>query len=368
MTRLACAVLIIAATLSPIARRADTLDIYFIDVEGGQSTLIVTPAGESLLIDTGFPNDGTFASKAGAPSSARDPQRILAAARDAGVTKIDYLLLTHYHADHAGGVVELSQLLPIGTFIDHAAPTKDADTAVAGTQAIYDAYLAVRAKGRHIEPAPGDRLPLKGLDAVVVASGGTTLTAPIEGTARPNPACRGNGVPASEKTENPRSTAVRLQFGAFRFLDLGDLSGPPLFALTCPANLIGESDVYLITHHGGNDAADPALFAAIKPRVAIFNNGATKGAQADTLATVRQFPAIDSWQLHRSMNDGVVNAADERIANLDETTSAWTKIRASADGSFIVTNGRTGASKAYPPRAPSSVPSTAGASSSRFPG
>jgi beta-lactamase superfamily II metal-dependent hydrolase len=336
----------------PIAARqngtaAGTLTIYFIDVEGGQATLIVTPAGESFLIDTGFPGDGTFSSKPGDSSNARDAQRVMAAARDAGVKQIDYLLLTHYHADHAGGVVELAQLLPIKTFIDHSAPHADADKAVAGTQAVYDAYLALRAKGTHIEPKPGDHLPLKGVDAVIVATAGDAIAKPLAGAGQANAACAGTGIPASETTENPRSTAVRLEFGKFGFLDVGDLTGPPLFALTCPANLIGESDVYLIAHHGGNDAADPALYRAVRPLVAIFNNGPRKGAQADTLATISRFPSIDGWQLHRTLNDDAENVADARIANLDETTSAWLKISAKDDGSFTVTNGRTGYVKTY---------------------
>jgi len=352
MARLTLA-MIVAITLAAVAvfaqAPARTLDIYFIDVEGGQSTLIVTPAGESLLIDTGFPSDGTFNSKPGAPSEARDAQRILAAANDAGVRQIDYLLTTHYHADHDGGAVELSQLIPIRTFIDHAAPGPEADAAVAGTQALYEAYAAIRAKGKHIEPKPGDTLPLKGVEAIIVATGGTVLTHPLAGAGQPNPACSGSGLPAQEKTENPRSTAVRLQYGKFRFLDLGDLSGAPLFALTCPANLIGESEVYLVAHHGGNDAADPALYAAVKPFVAVFNNGATKGAQKDTLATVKTL-GITRWQLHRTLNPGAENTADDFIANLDDTTSAWIKISANAAGAFRVANGRTGTAMLHNPR------------------
>lgn len=341
---LAALVLTTAPALGRAA--ANTLDIYFIDVEGGQSTLIVTPAGESLLIDTGFPSDGTFNSTPGAPATARDAQRILAAARAAGLTRIDYLLTTHYHADHDGGAVELAQLIPIGTFIDHAAPSAEAQKAVAGTGALYDGYVKLRATGKHINPKPGDRLPLKGLEAIVVATNGQVVSKPLAGAGQPNAACRGEGVAAQEKTENPNSTAVRLQYGRFRFLDLGDLSGPPLFALTCPANLIGESDVYLIAHHGGNDASDPSLYAAVKPLVAVFNNGTTKGAQGDTLATVKKL-GIDGWQLHRTSNVGAENNPDDRIANLDETTSAWIKISAKDNGSFTVTNGRTGQSKSY---------------------
>src|SRR5471032_442837 len=157
----------LAVTLAPLVA-ARTFDIYFIDVEGGQSTLIVTPAGESLLIDTGFPGDGTFASLPGDPHTARDAGRILAAAKDAGVTRIDYLLITHFHADHDGGVVELAQQIPIRTFVDHGGVHADAEN-VAGTLDAYARYAAVRAKGRHLEPKPGDRLPLKGVEAVVVS-------------------------------------------------------------------------------------------------------------------------------------------------------------------------------------------------------
>lgn len=346
LTRAAAAALIVAAAIAFVSAQS-TLSIYFIDVEGGQSTLVVTPAGESLLIDTGFPGDGTFASTPGDPAKARDAQRILAAARDAGVKEIDYLLLTHFHADHDGGVTELAQLMPIKTFIDHGEPGPGAAAAVTGTQEMYDKYLLLRARGTHLEPKPGDTLPLKGVNAVIVASGGAGLSKALPGAGQANAACSGSGIPASERTENPRSTAVRLEYGAFRFLDVGDLSGAPLFALTCPVNLIGTSDVYLIAHHGGADAAEASFFAAVKPRVAIFNNGTTKGAQKETLATIASLPSIDAWQLHRTRNDGAVNVADARIANLDETTSAWIKIVAGSDGSFAVTNGRTGASKTY---------------------
>ena len=349
LARATIGILMASAVIGIVSAHA-SLDIYFIDVEGGQSTLVVTPAGESLLIDAGFPSDGTFASQPGDPSKARDAQRILAAARHAGVKRIDYFLLTHFHADHDGGLTELSRLIPIKTFIDHGEPGPGAAAAVTGTQDMYDKYLAVRARGKHLDAKPGDRLPLKGVDATVVASAGEVLSTPLPGAGRPNAACTGTGISAQEKTENPRSSAVLLKYGAFRFLDVGDLSGAPLFALACPINLIGTADVYLVAHHGGADAADPLFFAAIKPRVAIFNNGPTKGAQKETLATVAGMPSIDGWQLHRSLNEGATNAPDARIANLDDATSAWIKVSAKSDGSFTVTNGRTGATTAYAAR------------------
>jgi competence protein ComEC len=347
--------LVLALAMAPLAASAQTpvartLDIYFIDVEGGQSTLLVTPAGQTLLIDAGFPSTGTFDSRPGDPARARDPQRILAVAKAAGVSRIDYLLATHFHGDHVGGVPELAQLMPIKTFIDHGGVNDDAER-VAGTLAMHRAYAAVRAKGQHLEPKPGDRLPLTGVDATVVSSATATLSAPLAGAASgANAACRPPGIPAQEPTENPRSTGFLLQFGKFRFLDVGDLTGAPLFNLVCPSDRLGPVDVYLVAHHGGADASDPSMFAAVRPRVAILNSGAIKGGAAETFKTLHAALGTDTWQLHRSETKGAENFADERIANLSEATWNWIVIRASADGSFAVTNRRTGATTKYPAR------------------
>ena len=347
------ALIALAIALSQAAPGRTTLDIYFIDVEGGQATLIVTPAGESLLVDAGFPGSGTFESKPGDPRQARDARRIIAAAREAGVTRIDYLLITHFHADHAGGVGELAQELPIRTFIDHGTVPKDAEENVPGTLAVFDAYAAVRAKGRHFEPKPGDRVPLKGSDVTVVSSAGKTPGRPLAGAGARTSRCAAAAIPSQEIHENPRSTGFVLQFGRFRFLDLGDLAGDPLHALVCPNNLVGAVDVYLVTHHGGADAAHPATFAAFAPRIAVLNNGARKGGAPETFAALRESPGLeDVWQLHRSEVPGSRNFADDRIANLDETTAHWIKLSARQDGSFTVMNARTRATKAYPARVP----------------
>jgi len=332
---------------SALAAARSTLDIYFIDVEGGQSTLFVTPAGESLLVDTGFPGDGTFNSSPGDPARARDAQRILAAARDAGVTRIDYLLITHFHADHDGAVVELAQLLPIRTFVDHRTVLPIAEDNVKGTLAAFDRYAAVRAKRRHLAPAPGARLPLKGVEAIVVSAAGSTIAKPLAGAGARTPGCAPTAPPPEEPNENPRSTGFQLRFGRFRVLDVGDLSGPPLFALACPTSLVGPLDVYLVAHHGGIDAADPTTFAAFRPRLAVLNNGATKGGAPETFAALHVVSGMDVWQLHRSTRPGARNFADDRIANLDESTAHWIKVSAREDGSFTVTNGRTGTGRDY---------------------
>lgn len=331
------------------ATAARTLDIYFIDVEGGKATLIVTPTRESMLIDAGFAGAGTFNSVPGDPARARDPQRILRAARDAGISRIDHLLVTHYHADHFGGVMELAQLLPIVEYVDHRAPSAEAEARVPGTMALYEAYAALRAKAKHRPARAGDRFMVGDAVVDVIASDGEVLPRPLDGGGAANPACTTGGAPAQETTENPLSTGILLTFGEFRYLDPGDLSGPPLYALTCPTNLLGRADVYAIAHHGGDDGSDPSLFAAVRPRIAVFTNGTRKGAQAATFNTLRQL-GIPGWQLHRTQNPGAENEPDGRIANPDTSTSAWIKLSASRDGSFAVTNGRTGETVPYPKR------------------
>jgi competence protein ComEC len=330
----------IVAVVLP-ARAARTLDIYFIDVEGGQSTLMVTPAGESLLVDTGYEGN-----------NGRDAGRILAAARDAGIKQIDYLLLTHFHPDHIGGLPELAQQIPIRTFVDHGTMAEPTTANPAGEKHAFDAYLAVK-KARHVEPKPGDRLPLKGLEVVVVSSAGATIVKPLSGAGAATPGCPQAPRPAQNATENPRSTGVHVRYGRFRFIDLGDLSGPPLHALFCPANLLGPADVYLVPHHGGADVSEPAYLAAVAPRVAIMNNGAIKGGSREAFATLHNASRLDDvWQVDKSRTEGAQNFADERIANLDETTGHWLKVSANEDGSFQVTNGRTGKSKTYPKPSP----------------
>lgn len=329
------------------AAPAGTLDIYFIDVEGGQSTLLVTPQHESLLIDTGWAGNGASNAKPGDPAQSRDARRIAAAVHDAGLSQIDYVLITHFHPDHEGGAVELSQLVPIRHFIDHGTLSVDAQKDP-GYAESFQLYRTVRDKVPHIEPRPGDRLPIAGIDAVVVSSAASTIAGPLTGAGKINAACGRAALPAADPYENPRSTGVLVRFGKFRFLDVGDLTGQPLFDLACPRSLIGPVDVYVVAHHGGPDAADPATFAAFRPRVAIMNNGLKKGGALATYETLHhEFGPQDVWQLHRSEAAGGKNFTAEHIANLDESTAHWIKLSASEDGSFRVTNGRTGESKAY---------------------
>jgi competence protein ComEC len=335
-------VLVIALTTSSGAGAAGrALDIYFIDVEGGQSTLIVTPTGQSLLIDTGYPDrDG------------RDPDRIMAAMRDAKVRRIDYLLITHMHEDHNGGAAELSRRVPIGAFIDYGSPAETSADVVAAFAAYSEARNAAEKRGvPHIIPTPGDRLPLTGIDVTVVSVDGATITEPVRGAGAPNAACAEFEARPFATRENPRSIGVHLRYGRFRFLDVGDLVGPNLLRLVCPNNLLGDIDAYLIAHHANADTNIAPVLAAIRPRVAIANNGAYKGGSPPTWAALHEHDEIESvWALHKSLIDGAVNFPDAFIANLEfgaADRGDWIKLQASEDGSFSVTNGRTGWTKRY---------------------
>jgi competence protein ComEC len=332
--RLLIVVALTAGTIV-VVRAADTLDIYFIDVEGGQSTLLVTPAGESLLVDTGY-----------AGNNGRDVSRIMTAVRDAGIKQIDYLVITHFHPDHDGGVVELSRQIPILTFIDHGDLGEGLKDARPESIAAFNAYLPVRATGKHLRPKPGDTVKLGGADLTFVSSGGMTIEKAVGGEAVPTPNCPASAAPAPN-VENPRSTGFHLRFGEFRFIDVGDLSGQPLYSLLCPSNKLGQIDAYLVPHHGGDDVSHPAYIGALRPRVAILNNGATKGGGPKTYEMLHASKLEDVWQIDRSRNAGVVNFADDRIANLDDATGHYLKLSARPDGSFQITNVRTGRTVEY---------------------
>jgi len=335
--RLFAATAIVLWTASACTTTPQTMDVYFIDVEGGQATLLVSPDGESLLVDAGYPGEG---------NDGRDAKRIVAAATDAGVSKIDYLLITHFHGDHFGGAADLAQLMPVSNFIDHDEPASEAIATPAAVER-FQRYEQARQSGVHIVPAVGDRLPLRGFEAVVVSTDGVTTTA-MQGAGTSNTACDRPILAAVDAYENPRSTGVLIEFGQFRFLDVGDLSGQPLSDLVCPVDRIGPVDVYLVPHHGGADVADAATLVAFRPRVAILNNGAVKGGEPPIFDFLRAAEKLEAvWQLHSSELEGAENFDEARIANLDEQTAYWIRMKAYRNGSFDIQNGRTGAWEKY---------------------
>jgi competence protein ComEC len=311
------------------------LQIYFIDVEGGQATLVLSPSGQSLLIDAGWPG-----------YEGRDADRIMAAAHELFLKQIDYVLITHYHRDHVGGVPQLIDGMKIGTFVDHGPNLEDSEV----TRTDYAAYEKAIAGHAHVVVKPGWGLPIKGLDVQVVAAAGEHLTSSVPGAGEPNAYCKTEPAPATDNTENARSVGVLITYGKFRFLDLGDLTKKKELDLVCPNNMLGPINLFLVSHHGTDLSNTKSLVWAVHPRVAVFDNGARKGASAAAWQIVHDSPGLDGlWQLHyAAQSDREHNIDPEHIANVKENCEGkYLKVSADSDGTFTVTNQRTGAGKTY---------------------
>jgi competence protein ComEC len=304
-------------------------------VEGGQATLIVTPSTQSLLIDTGWPG-----------FNGRDAGRIVAAAKAAGVDRIDYAVITHFHRDHVGGVTQLASQIKIGTFVDHGPNLEDA----AAPREDFAAYEKVAANSKRLFVKPGDQIPMKDITVQVLTAAGEHITAPLQGAGEPDPLCASEPEAPVDSTENARSIGMLITFGKFRFLDLGDLTKRKEKDLVCPNNLIGTVDLYLTTHHGLNQSNAKVIVDAIHPRVSIINNGAHKGGSPDAWETIHNSPGLqDLWQLHYAMDsDKAHNVPETFIANLDEKCEGkYIKITAEPNGTFTVLNSRNNYKKTY---------------------
>lgn len=332
------------ATFAQSARTSaqGPLQIYFVDVEGGQSTLFITPAHQSLLIDTGW-ND----------HNGRDADRIVALAKQAGIKKMDYVLITHFHEDHVGGVPNLLARMPVGTFIDHGVNYETTDAA---TVKVWNAYRPIIASGKykHIIPKPGDVLPIRGIHAQVISSNGALLSKPLPGAGQPNEAaCKISEHRPPDQTENGHSLGTLITFGKLRFLDLGDLTWDKEMLLTCPVNKIGKVDVYIVSHHGWYKSSSPALLHGISPRVAIMDNGSDKGGTPSAWDIIDKTPGLENlWQLHYSEEGGAThNVPTEFIANPHGPDGGhYFKLTAWPNGTFEVFNSRTQKTKRYPAR------------------
>jgi competence protein ComEC len=315
------------------------LQIFFVDVEGGQATLFVTPAKQSLLIDTGWPgNEG------------RDADRIVAAAKKAGISKIDYVLITHFHVDHVGGLPQLAARIPIGTILDHGDNRETGDPAtVKGWQA-YQELLATK-KYKRLTLKPGESLPIHGIKTTVISADGVVIDHALPGAGQENAGCKNAETYPADKSENGRSLGTLITFGKLRILDLGDLTHDKEMELVCPNNKLGMIDIFVVSHHGLSQSNSPVFVNAIAPRVAIMDNGAKKGGTPSVWDTIEKSPRLeDLWQLHFSEEGGAAhNDAAELIANPDNPDEGhYLKLTAWPDGNFEVFNSRTEKTKHYP--------------------
>jgi competence protein ComEC len=337
-----------------------TLDIYVVDVEGGNAVLFVAPSGESVLIDTG--NVGT-----------RDGDRVLAAAKDAGLTAINHVIITHYHGDHFGGLAEISAHIPIKEVIDHGV---NVQVTPATDEFFQKTYLPLLAKTSHMVVKPGDKIAVKGLDWRIVSAGGQVLKTPLPGAGKPNPYCAETKPHDADSTEDAQSVGSFVTFGKFRTVHMGDLGWNKEIDLMCPVNRLGTVDLLLVGHHGLPTSSSPAMVHALAPRVAIMNNGTRKGGQPDAMKVIFSSPGLeDLWQMHFSVLSGqeytvpglfIANGLDAAQENMPvepqtapapgpgappppqhEGTAYWIKVSAQPDGTFTVTNTRNGFSKTY---------------------
>lgn len=323
---------------------ARRLEIYYIDVEGGAATLVVTPAGESILIDSGWPgNEG------------RDARRIEAAMKRARINAVDHLITTHYHTDHFGGVPELAKLVKINQFYDHGPMSELAEDPDFGKK--YAAYQAATG-GKSTTLKPGSTIKLRPATGrptvflrVLAARGEVVSSSQMAGA--PNRECATAEERPIDSSDNARSLVIQIRYGGFDFLDTGDLTWNIEKKLVCPQNLVGEVDLFQVGHHGANTSNNPVLLRSIIPTVAIMNNGPRKGGHPETVRVLQGLPLFaDLYQIHRNVGSTPEqNTAEEFIANLDDKDDRGYMIRVEVDPAqreFSVTNDRTGVTQTYP--------------------
>jgi len=362
-------VLILIAGLAGLVAQTGpgTLNIYYIDTEGGQSTLFVGPTGESLLVDTGNAGD-------------RDLGRIVETVKAAGVKQIDHMWTTHYHGDHVGSLLAFAKQIPIMHFYDHGKPHPNDRIVSAAFLTSYEEL----SQGKRTIVKPGDKVKMTGLDITAVASANQFIRTNLSGGGKQNAACTGvakKDEAAYPDPDNGESAGFVLSYGRFRTVDLGDLTWNGELDLMCPTDRIGTVDLYLTSHHGLAKSNSPALVHALQPRVAVMNNGTRKGGEPEPFRVLYESPGLeDLWQLHWAYNVGLDNSPATFVANVEDNATIagvlvppqagaprgagggggfggaahspayLIKVSVQQDGTFTVTNTRNNFSKTYKPR------------------
>lgn len=326
--------------LASVVSAADTLDIYVLDVEGGKAVIIMTPEAQTMLIDAGYPRQDD-----------RDTNRIVEAAESLGIKEFDYIVATHYDADHAGNVPNLAARIPGKVYVDHGEilPTSNERD----KKNFYEPYIKFVTDKKRMIVEPGDEIPVKGLKITVVSSGGKAITKPLPGAGKPNELFADTPRPdITDVYDNAGSVGLLYEFGRFRMLDLADQLQPGEYDLVHPDNLIGKVDLFMVSHHGFKVSNSKILVHTIRPKVAIMNNGPRKGGEAEVFDVLAGSPGLeDLWQLHFAQGTGrEKNRPEQFIANIESPCQAkMIKISVQLDGTFTVTNTRNDFSKIYKP-------------------
>jgi competence protein ComEC len=353
--------LVSATLLSAQARK--TLDIWVVDVEGGNATLFVTPQGESVLIDAGN----------GGAAAARDAGRIMEAVKDAGLTQIDHHITTHWHGDHFGALEELARQIPIRAYYDHGDTVQPQP---ASTEFLQKVYPNLTAKAKRVMVKPGDKLPVKGMEWTIITSGAQTIQSNLRGGGQRNAYCAAFKKQDVDTTENAQSVGSHIRFGQWRAVHPGDITWNIEGDLMCPVNRIGSVDVLFVGHHGQMVSNSEVIVHGLSPRVSIINNGTRKGGQPEAMRILLNSPGLeDVWQSHFSLLSGteytvpgmfVGNHFDEEPDALPKGAwvappqgqqappppvhngkAYWFKVSAQQDGTFTVTNTRNNFTKTY---------------------
>lgn len=318
---------------------ADTFDIYVIDTEGGKGIILVPPGGQTMLVDAGYPT-----------ANDRDTNRIAEAAQALGIKQFDYVVATHYDADHSGNIPKMITRVPGNAFVDHGEIIPTANER--NKTGFYEPYLKAIEGKKRLVVKPGDIVPLKGVTVTVVTASMNALAKPVKGVSnKPNALCGVAGInkDVTDIYDNAGSVGLLYEYGKFRMLDLADLLQSIEFKAMCPTNTIGQVDLVMVSHHGFKVSNSPLLYQSLAPKVALMNNAGRKGGEIDTFDAIRSNKRLeDIYQMHESNAATDKNAPEQFIANPKTPCEAkMIKISARKDGSFTVTNARNNFSKTY---------------------